>query len=192
MYFFKNNKESNNEIRIGKIGDFIDEIKSHKYFKVIVEPFFLSIIKRNKECAISSYSNEETRYFYFEEVDLADEEEKLLECLGDKNKVLLERTVVVILFAVKFQADIIKDDAFQDDWLELTIWKYRYFGRYAVYNKCQNTGWIRQNKQSEYKITFKTPEEIFFQTKNAFFPCSVTSLSVLYNLNNENENYISS
>ena len=178
MYFFKNNKDLNSEIRIGKIGEFIDEIKSHKYFKLFVEPFLLSIIKRGKECALSSYSNEKTRYFYFEEIDLSDEEEKLLECLGDKNKVLLERDVVVILFAVKFQADIIKDDSFKDDWLELTIWKYRYFGHYAIYNKCQNTGWIRQNKQSEYKITFKTPEEIFFQTKNTFFPCSITSLSV--------------
>ena len=50
MYFFKNNKDLNSEIRIGKIGEFIDEIKSHKYFKLFVEPFLLSIIKRGKEC----------------------------------------------------------------------------------------------------------------------------------------------
>lgn len=191
MYFFKNNKDSNSEIRIGKIDDFIDKVKAHKYFKV-AEPFLLNIIGRDKECAastVNSYSNEKTVSFYFEEIDLTDEEQKLLECLGDKNKVLFERDVVIIEFALKFQTAIIKDVAFQYDSLELTVRKYRYFGRYAIYNKDQNTGWIRQSKQSEYKIIFKTPEEIFFHTKNAFFPCSITSLSVLYNLNNKNENY---
>lgn len=122
--------------------------------------------------------------FYFEEIELSEEEINAFILLGKNKNALLEKTPVIIELHFRFKSDDCKEDA-----LDFVIRKYRYIGYNAEKCSYSDTGWIKQQKQSEFILTYKSPEKIFFQCSNVkkSFPATITSLYIICNINDDTE-----
>ena len=119
---------------------------------------------------------------YFEEIELSEKEINAFKLLGKNKNALLEKTPVIIQLHFRYKGDDCKEDV-----LDFIIRKYRYIGYNA--ESLSDTGWIKQQKQSEFILTYKSPEKIFFQCNNAkkSFPASITSLYIICNINDDIE-----
>lgn len=176
MFYLKEIKDKYRQIQIGKTGDFIHKVRKHSCYKA-AEKLLLTLAEKNMECAVETYLT--SREFYFEEIDLSEEEKRAARILGKNKTVLIEKNPIII--SLKF---IYKSIDRKEDSLEFCIRQYRYIGyneNYAAYDN--ETGWTKQSKQNDYKLTYKSPEKIFFQHGDAkSFPASITSLCALCTL----------
>lgn len=187
MFYFKDSENLNYERKTGTTGSFIKFVENHSCYKA-AEKLFLALAERNKECAIEIFPPKLKKKsfvdFYFEEIELSEEEINAFKLLGKDKNALLEKTPVIIELHFRYKSDEFKEDA-----LDFIIRKYRYIGYNA--EKCifSGTGWIKQQIQSEFILTYKSPEKIFFKCNNMkkSFPASITSLYIICNINDDNE-----
>ena len=180
MFYFKDSEYPNSETKTGTTGSFIKYVEKHSCYKA-AEKLFLALAERNKECAVQIFPPKLKKKsfvdFYFEEIELSEEEINAFKLLGKDKKALLEKTPVIIQLHFRYKSNDCKEDA-----LDLIIRKYRYIGYNA--ENLSDTGWIKQEKQSEFILTYKSPEKIFF--KNSF-PASITSLYIICNIPDDTE-----
>ena len=180
MFYFKDSEYPNIETKTGPTGSLIKYVEKHSCYKA-AEKLLLALAEKNKECAVKIFPPKLKKKsfvdFYFEEIELSEEEINAFKLLGKDKNALLEKTPVIIQLHFRFKSDDCKEDA-----LDFIIRKYRYIG----YNAER---WIKQKKQSEFILTYKSPEKIFFKCNNMkkSFPASITSLYIMCNLNNDNE-----
>lgn len=187
MFYFKDSENPNSETKTGTTGSFIKYVEKHSCYKV-AEKLLLALAEKNKECAVQLFPPKRKKKssveFYFEEIELSEEEINAFKLLGKDKNVLLEKTPVIVELLFMYKSDDRKEDA-----LALIIRKYRYIGYNAEKCSYSETGWIKQQKQSEYILTYKSPEKIFFQCNNIkkSFPASITSLYIICNINDDTE-----
>ena len=187
MFYFKDSENPNSETKTGTTGSFIKYVEKHSCYKV-AEKLLLALAEKNKECAVQLFPPKRKKKssveFYFEEIELSEEEINAFKLLGKNKNALLEKTPVIIELHFIYKSDDRKEDA-----LALIIRKYRYIGYNAEKCSYSETGWIKQQKQSEYILTYKSPEKIFFQCNNIkkSFPASITSLYIICNINDDTE-----
>ena len=187
MFYFKDSENPNSETKTGTTGSFIKYVEKHSCYKV-AEKLLLALAEKNKECAVQLFPPKRKKKssveFYFEEIELSEEEINAFKLLGKNKNALLEKTPVIIELHFIYKSDDHKEDA-----LDLIIRKYRYIGYNAEKCSYSETGWIKQQKQSEYILTYKSPEKIFFQCNNIkkSFPASITSLYIICNINDDTE-----
>lgn len=179
MFYFKQMKDKYREVKIGPVGIFLKYVKKHSCYKA-AEKLLLHLSDINKECAaiihLSDYDNRIE--LIFEEIELSEDEKKAACLLGKERNVLIEKSPILIQITFTF-----KDIDHKEDSLDLCMRKYRYIGYNETYSNYQETGWIKQSKQNDYKLTYKSPEKIFFQRGDAkSFPASITSLCALCTL----------
>ncbi len=187
MFYFKYSDNRYSKTEIGPTGSFIKYVEKHSCYKT-AEKLLLTLAEKNKECAVEIFPpklKEKTSVnFYFEEIELSEEEINAFKQLGKDKNALLEKTPVIIELHFIYKSDDCKEDA-----LDFIIRKYRYIGYNA--KKCSNseTGWIKQQRQSGFILTYKSPEKIFFQCNNVkkSFPASITSLYIICNINDNIE-----
>ena len=187
MFYFKDSENPNSKTETGTTGSFIKYVEKHSCYKA-AEKLLMALAEKNKECAVQLFPPKRKKKssveFYFEEIELSEEEINAFKLLGKNKNALLEKTPVIIELHFIYKSDDHKEDA-----LDLIIRKYRYIGYNA--EKCSyfETGWIKQQKQSEYILTYKSPEKIFFQCNNLkkSFPASITSLYIICNINDDTE-----
>lgn len=176
MFYFKDSENCNYERKTGTTGSFIKFVENHSCYKA-AEKFLLALAERNKECAVEIFPSKLKKKsfvdFYFEEIELSEEEINAFKLLGKDKNALLKKTPVIIQLHFRYKSDDCKEDA-----LDLIIRKYRYIG----YNS--EIGWIKQEKQSEFILTYKSPEKIFFKQS---FPASITSLYIICNIPDDAE-----
>ena len=105
--------------------------------------------------------------------------------MGKDKNALLEKTPVIIELHFRYKSD----NFFKEDALDFIIRKYRYIGYNAEKCNYSGTGWIKQQIQSEFILTYKSPEKIFFKCNNMkkSFPASITSLYIICNINDDTE-----
>lgn len=181
MFYFKDSENLNSETKTGTTGSFIKYVEKHSCYKA-AEKLLLALAEKNKECAVEIFPPKLKKKsfvdFYFEEIELSEEEINAFKLLGKEKKALLEKTPVIIQLHFRYKSDDCKEDA-----LDLIIRKYIYIG----YNA--EIGWIKQEKQSEFILTYKSPEKIFFRCNNMkkYFPASITSLYIICNINDDAE-----
>lgn len=91
---------------------------------------------------------------------------------------------LVIQLHFRYKSDDCKEDA-----LDFIIRKYRYIGYNAEKSIYSETGWIKQQIQSEFILTYKSPAKIFFKCNNMkkSFPASITSLYIICNISDDDE-----
>lgn len=180
MFYFKDSDNLNSETKTGPTGSFIKYIEKHNCYKA-AEKFLLALAEKNKECAVQIFPPKLKKKsfvdFYFEEIELSEEEINAFKLLGKNKNALLEKTPVIIELHFIFKSDTNKEDA-----LDFIIRKYRYIGYNA--ESLSDTGWIKQQKQSEFILTYKSPEKIFFKQS---FPASITSLYIICNIPDDAE-----
>ena len=187
MFYFKDSEYPNSETKTGTTGSFIKYVEKHSCYKA-AEKLLLALAEKNKECAVQLFPPKRKKKssveFYFEEIELSEEEINAFILLGKNKNALLEKTPVIIELHFIYKSDNHKEDA-----LELIIRKYRYIGYNAEKCSYSETGWIKQQKQSEYILTYKSPEKIFFFGNSAkkTFPATITSLYIICNINDDNE-----
>ena len=187
MFYFKDSEYGIGETKTGPTGSFIKYVENHSCYKV-AEKLLLALAEKNKECAVELFPPKRKKKssvdFYFEEIELSEEEINAFKLLGKDKNVLLEKTPVIIQLHFRYKSDDCKEDA-----LVLFIRKYRYIGYNAEKYSYFETGWIKQQKQSEFILTYKSPENIFFRCNNVkkYFPASITSLYILCNINDDAE-----
>ena len=185
MFYFKDLENRNSEIKTGTTGSLIKYVEKHSCYKA-AEKLLLALAEKNKECAVQIFPPRRKKKsfvdFYFEEIELSEEEINAFKVLGKDKKALLEKTPVIIQLHFRYKSNDCKEDA-----LDFIIRKYRYIGYNA--KSYSDTGWIKQQKQSEYILTYKSPEKIFFFGNSAkkSFPASITSLYIICNINDDNE-----
>ena len=181
MFYFKDSEYPNSETKTGPTGSFIKYVEKHSCYKS-AEKFLLALADKNKECAVQIFPPKQKKKssvdFYFEEIELSEEEINAFKLLGKDKNALLEKTPVIIQLHFRFKSDDCKEDA-----LDFIIRKYRYIG----YNA--EIGWIKQEKQSEFILTYKSPEKIFFcgNSVKKSFPASITSLYIICNIPDDTE-----
>ena len=187
MFYFKDSEYCNSETKTGPTGSFIKYVEKHSCYKA-AEKLLLALAEKNKECAVQLFPPKRKKKssveFYFEEIELSEEEINAFILLGKNKNALLEKTPVIIELHFIYKNDNHKEDA-----LDFVIRKYRYIGYNAEKCSYSETGWIKQQKQSEYILTYKSPEKIFFQCNNIkkSFPASITSLYIICNINDDTE-----
>ena len=187
MFYFKDSKNLNYETKTGPTGCFIKYVEKHSCYKA-AEKLLLVLAEKNKECAVEIYPPKLKKKslvdFYFEEIELSEEEINALKLLGKDKNALLEKTPVIIQMHFRYKSDDCKEDA-----LDLIIRKYRYIGYNAEKCNYSGTGWIKQQKESEFILTYKSPEKIFFKCNNMkkSFPASITSLYIICNIPDDTE-----
>ena len=187
MFYFKDSEYPNSETKTGTTGSFIKYVEKHSCYKA-AEKLLLALAEKNKECAVQLFPPKRKKKssveFYFEEIELSEEEINAFILLGKNKNALLEKTPVIIELHFIYKSDNHKEDA-----LELIIRKYRYIGYNAEKCSYSETGWIKQQRQSEFILTYKSPEKIFFQCSNVkkTFPATITSLYIICNINDDNE-----
>ena len=185
MFYFKDSEYPNSETKTGPTGSFIKYVEKHSCYKA-AEKLLLALAEKNKECAVQIFPPKLKKKsfvdFYFEEIELSEEEINAFKLLGKDKKALLEKTPVIIQLHFRYKSDDCKEDA-----LDFIIRKYRYIGYNA--ESYSDTGWIKQERQSEYILTYKSPEKIFFFGNSAkkSFPASITSLYIICNINDDTE-----
>ena len=129
MFYLKEIKDKYRQIQIGKTGDFIHKVRKHSCYKA-AEKLLLTLAEKNMECAVETYLT--SREFYFEEIDLSEEEKRAARILGKNKTVLIEKNPIII--SLKF---IYKSIDRKEDSLEFCIRQYRYIGyneNYAAYD----------------------------------------------------------
>ena len=185
MFYFKDSEYPNSETKTGPTGSFIKYVEKHSCYKA-AEKLLLALAERNKECAVQIFppklKKKSSVDLYFEEIELSEEEINAFKLLGKDKNALLEKTPVIIQLHFRYKSDDCKEDI-----LDFIIRKYRYIGYNA--ESLSDTGWIKQQKQSEFILTYKSPEKIFFQCNNAkkSFPASITSLYIICNIPDDAE-----
>lgn len=181
MFYFNDSENLNSETKTGPTGSFIKYVEKHSCYKT-AEKLLLALAEKNKECAVEIFPPKLKKKsfvdFYFEKIELSEEEINAFKLLGKDKKALLEKTPVIIQLHFRYKSDDCKEDA-----LDFIIRKYRYIG----YNA--EIGWIKREKQSEFILTYKSPEKIFFKSYNMkkYFPASITSLYIICNINDDTE-----
>ena len=174
MFYFKDSEYPNSETKTGTTGSFIKYVEKHSCYKA-AEKLLLALAERNKECAVyirpPKLKKKSSVDFYFEEIELSEEEINAFKLLGKYKNALLEKTPVIIQLHFRYKSNDCKEDA-----LDFIIRKYRYIGYNA--ESYSDTGWIKQERQSEFILTYKSPEKIFFcgNSVKKSFPASITSL----------------
>lgn len=187
MFYFKDSEYTNSETKTGPTGSFIKYVEKHSCYKA-AEKLLLALAERNKECAVEIFPPKLKKKsfvdFYFEEIELSEEEINAFKLLGKDKNALLEKTPVIIELHFRYKSDDCKEDA-----LDFFIRKYRYIGYNADKCSYSGTGWIKQQIQSEFILTYKSPEKIFFKCNNMkkSFPASITSLYIICNINDDDE-----
>lgn len=187
MFYFKHSENRYRKTETGPTGSFIKYVEKHSCYKA-AEKLLLALAERNKECAVEIFPPKLKKKsfvdFYFEEIELSEEEINAFKLLGKDKNALLEKTPVIIKLHFIYKSDDCKEDA-----LNFIIRKYRYIGYNAEKCSYSETGWIRQQIQSEFILTYKSPEKIFFKCNNMknSFPASITSLYIICNINDDNE-----
>lgn len=187
MFYFKDSENLNYERKTGTTGSFIKYVEKHSCYKA-AEKFLLALAEKNKECAVQIFPPKLKKKsfvdFYFEEIELSEEEINAFKLLGKDKNALLEKTPVIIQLHFRYKSDDCKEDA-----LDFIIRKYRYIGYNAEKSTYSETGWIRQQIQSEFILTYKSPAKIFFKCNNMkkSFPAMITSLYIICNINDDNE-----
>lgn len=185
MFYFKDLENRNSEIKTGTTGSLIKYVEKHSCYKA-AEKLLLALAEKNKECAVQIFPPRREKKsfvdFYFEEIELSEEEINAFKVLGKDKNALLEKTPIIIQLHFRYKSNDCKEDA-----LDFIIRKYRYIGYNA--KSYSDTGWIKQQKQSEYILTYKSPEKIFFFGNSAkkSFPASITSLYIICNINDDTE-----
>lgn len=185
MFYFKDAEYINSETITGPTGSFIKYVEKHSCYKA-AEKLLLALAEKNKECCVELFPPKRKKkssvVFYFEEIELLEEEINAFKLLGKNKKALLEKTPVMIQLHFRYKSDDCKEDA-----LDFIIRKYRYIGYNA--EGLSDTGWIKQERQSEFILTYKSPEKIFFCCNSMLksFPASITSLYILCNINDDTE-----
>ena len=185
MFYFKEAEFINSETKTGPTGSFIKYVEKHSCYKA-AEEFLLALAEKNKESAVEIFPPRREKKssvdFYFEEIELSEEKINAFKLLGQDKKALLDKTPVIIQLHFRFKSDDCKEDA-----LDFIIRKYRYIGYNA--EGLSDTGWIKQERQSEFILTYKSPEKIFFccNSMQKSFPASITSLYILCNINDDAE-----
>lgn len=159
MFYFKDSEYPNSETKTGTTGSFIKYVEKHSCYKA-AEKLLLALAEKNKECAVQLFPPKRKKKssveFYFEEIELSEEEINAFKLLGKNKNALLEKTPVIIELHFIYKNDNHKEDA-----LELIIRKYRYIGYNAEKCSYSETGWIKQQRQSEFILTYKSPEKYF-------------------------------
>lgn len=179
MFYYKQMKDKYREVKIGPAGSFLKYVKKHSCYKA-AEKLLLHLSDINKECAAIIYQSDDYNRIelIFEEIELSEEEKKAACLLGKERNILIEKSPILIQITFTF-----KDINHKEDSLDFCMRKYRYIGYNETYSDYQETGWIKQSKQNDYKLTYKSPEKIFFQRGDAkSFPASITSLCALCTL----------
>ena len=179
MFYYKQMKDRYREVKIGPAGNFLKYVKKHSCYKA-AEKLLLHLSDVNKECAaiIHQFDDYNRVELIFEEIELSEEEKKAACLLGRDRNVLIQKSPILIQITFTF-----KDINHKEDSLDFCMRKYRYIGYNETYSDYQETGWIKQSKQNDYKLTYKSPEKIFFQRGDAkSFPASITSLCALCTL----------
>ena len=185
MFYFKDSEYPNSETKTGTTGSFIKYVEKHSCYKA-AEKLLLALAERNKECAVyirpPKLKKKSSVDFYFEEIELSEEEINAFKLLGKYKNALLEKTPVIIQLHFRYKSNDCKEDA-----LDFIIRKYRYIGYNA--ESYSDTGWIKQERQSEFILTYKSPEKIFFcgNSVKKSFPASITSLYIICNIPDDNE-----
>ena len=185
MFYFKDSEYINSETITCPTGSFIKYVEKHSCYKA-AEKLLLALAEKNKECCVELFppkrKKKSTVDFYFEEIELSEEEINAFKLLGKDKNALLEKTPVMIQLHFRYKSNDGKEDA-----LDFIIRKYRYIGYNA--EGLSDTGWIKQERQSEFKLTYKSPEKIFFggNSIKKSFPASITSLYILCNIPDDTE-----
>ena len=151
MFYFKDSEYPNSETKTGTTGSFIKYVEKHSCYKV-AEKLLLALAEKNKECAVEIFPPKRKKKssvdFYFEEIELSEEEINAFKLLGKDKNVLLEKTPVIIELHFMYKSDDRKEDA-----LALIIRKYRYIGYNA--EKCSYSATpvstLKKMKQAGYR-----------------------------------------
>ena len=187
MFYFKDSEYINSETITGTTGSFIKYVEKHSCYKA-AEKLLLALAEKNKDCCVCvelfspKRKKKSSVDFYFEEIELSEEEINAFKLLGKDKNALLEKTPIIIQLHFRFKSDGCKEDT-----LDLIIRKYRYIGYNA--EGLSDTGWIKQERQSEFILTYKSPEKIFFRCNSMqkSIPASITSLYILCNIPDDAE-----
>ena len=178
MFYYKQMKDKYREVRIGPAGSFLKYVKKHSCYKA-AEKLLLHLSDINKECAaiIHQFDDYNRVELIFEEIELSEEEKKAACLLGKDQNVLIQKSPILIQIIFTF-----KDINHKEDSLDLCMRKYRYVGYNETYTNYQETGWIKQQRQSEYMLTYKSPDKIYFKgSGDKSFPVTITSLYIICN-----------
>ena len=147
MFYFKDSENPNSETETGPTGSFIKYVEKHSCYKV-AEKLLLALAEKNKECAVEIFPLKLKKKsfvdFYFEEIELSEEEINAFKLLGKDKNALLEKTPVIIQLHFRYKSDDCKEDA-----LDFIIRKYRYIGYNTDKCSYSGTGWI----SSRYKAS---------------------------------------
>ena len=99
MFYFKDSEYPNSETKTGTTGSFIKYVEKHSCYKA-AEKLLLALAERNKECAVyirpPKLKKKSSVDFYFEEIELSEEEINAFKLLGKYKNALLEKTPVII------------------------------------------------------------------------------------------------
>lgn len=97
MFYFKDSEYCNSETKTGSTGSFIKYVEKHSCYKA-AEKLLMALAEKNKECAVQLFPPKRKKKssvdFYFEEIELSEEEINAFILLG-KNK-----NALVVIFAL--------------------------------------------------------------------------------------------
>ena len=178
MFYFKDSETPNSETKTGPTGSFIKYVEKHSCYKV-AEKLLLALAEKNKECAAIIYQSDDYNRveLIFEEIELSEEEKKAACLLGKERNVLIQKSPILIQITFTF-----KDINHKEDSLDLCMRKYRYIGYNETNSNSQKTGWIKQERQREYILTYKSPDKVYFKgSRDKSFPVSITTLYIICN-----------
>ena len=114
MFYFKDSENPNSETKTGSTGSFIKYVEKHSCYKA-AEKLLLALAEKNKECAVEIFPPKRKKKssvdFYFEEIELSEEEINAFKLLGKDKNALLEKTPVIIQLHFIYKSDDHKEDA---------------------------------------------------------------------------------
>ena len=97
MFYFKDSEYPNSETKTGTTGSFIKYVEKHSCYKA-AEKLLLALAEKNKECAVQIFPPRRGKKsfvdFYFEEIELSEEEINAFKLLGQENKKIYRKQII--------------------------------------------------------------------------------------------------
>ena len=105
MFYFKDSENPNSETKTGTTGSFIKYVEKHSCYKA-AEKLLLALAEKNKECAVEIFPPKRKKKssvdFYFEEIELSEEEINAFKLLGQENKKISESRLLITVFSIAY------------------------------------------------------------------------------------------